>query len=246
MNLVSRFIFNFRPTCNRLLWLLLSLLLHLGTLALFLRTGARGDALLFPIEIEVTQGKAPGAGKDLASSRRIKEKNFVLHRDLMPAIRPHPSEKVEASDESILEKTETDPEARLVDGSEGLFAPSGFKNGSVEARNGPIGVSSPEGILRHRVFQIIQRSKSYPLSARQEGRSGITLVSFSVGQPDPDVGGLAKVSVAATVQQTSGHSDLDRAALQAVFSLRDRLIWPTGLGQKLYGFMVPIEFSLRL
>ncbi len=63
-------------------------------------------------------------------------------------------------------------------------------------------------ILIHRLHEVIEREKRYPLSARRLGREGTASVAFRL-RPDGAIDGLQ-------VASSSGEPALDRAALRAV------------------------------
>jgi len=86
-----------------------------------------------------------------------------------------------------------------------------------------------------RLRQRIQESLRYPLTARRRGLSGTVRLQMTI-QPD---GGIASV----TIVESSSHSALDDAAVEAVRSLRP-MPFPPGVPRRELYVRVPVIFEL--
>ena len=86
-----------------------------------------------------------------------------------------------------------------------------------------------------RLRQRIQESLRYPLTARRRGLSGTVRLQMTI-HPD---GAIASV----TIVESSSHSSLDDAALEAVRSLRP-LPFPAGVPRRELYLRVPVIFQL--
>lgn len=83
----------------------------------------------------------------------------------------------------------------------------------------------------------IAKHQQYPMSARRDGDTGIVLVAFVIQADGRITGGR--------VAQSSGHRELDQAALQAVTQLGRFMPIPPSLARQSWPLRVPIRFALK-
>jgi protein TonB len=83
----------------------------------------------------------------------------------------------------------------------------------------------------------IQRYKQYPSSAKAAGEQGVATVAFAVTR-----GGQA---TGVRLVRSSGHSELDSAALSAIRSAQPLPIPPADMPSSALSFSVPFRFSIR-
>jgi periplasmic protein TonB len=83
----------------------------------------------------------------------------------------------------------------------------------------------------------IQRYKQYPSSAKAAGEQGVATVAFSVTR-----GGQA---TGVRLARSSGHSELDAAAVGAIRNAQPLPIPPSDIPATSLSFSVPFKFSIR-
>jgi protein TonB len=83
----------------------------------------------------------------------------------------------------------------------------------------------------------IQRYKQYPSSAKAAGEQGVATVAFSVTR-----GGQA---TGVRLVGSSGHSELDSAALSAIRSAQPLPVPPADMPASALSFSVPFRYSIR-
>jgi periplasmic protein TonB len=88
-----------------------------------------------------------------------------------------------------------------------------------------------------RLQKHLQQYKSYPTAARDRGEEGVAMLAFTM---DRDGKVLSRQIV-----RSSGHPDLDLAALAMVERAQPLPAFPASMPQNQYSFTVPVRFSLR-